>query len=113
HSKGPASRLSFGLLCNTAFLQSQRDCVLQPRVARNEQPWVAADRFLNPNGVVPCVQRCAATPLYLFSARWGLDRSADFQSAVSPNCIRQSVGSVPRAAVSKRMAECNSAIQQS
>ena len=25
---------------------------LQPRVARNELPWVAADRVSNPNGVV-------------------------------------------------------------
>ena len=38
---------------------------------------------------------------------------ADFQSAVSPNCIRQSVGSVPRAVVPRRLAECNSAIQPS
>src|SRR5205823_4733001 len=37
--------------------------------------------------------------------------SADFQSAVSPNCIRQSVGSLPRAGVSQRLAECNSTIQ--
>jgi hypothetical protein len=39
-------------------------------------------------------------------------RSADFQSAVSPICNRQSVGSVPRAVVPRRLAECNSAIQQ-
>ncbi len=32
--------------------QSQRDCVLQPRVARNELPWVRDGRDLNPNGVV-------------------------------------------------------------
>src|SRR5439155_25291695 len=46
-----------------------------------------------------------------FAAR--LDRSADFQSAVSPNCIRQSVASVRRSGVAQRLAECNSAIQQS
>ena len=42
-----------------------------------------------------------------------LERSADFQSALSPNCIRRSVGSAPRSGVSDRLAECNSAIQQS
>jgi hypothetical protein len=38
--------------------------------------------------------------------------SADFQSAVSPICNRQSVGSVPRAGSPRGLAECNSAIQQ-
>jgi hypothetical protein len=33
-------------------LQSQRDCVLQPTVARNELPWVAEKISTNPNGVV-------------------------------------------------------------
>ena len=33
------------------FLQSQRDCVLRPRVARNELPWVMAGKVFNPNGV--------------------------------------------------------------
>src|SRR3989442_8534174 len=36
----------------------------------------------------------------------------DFQSAVSPPCSRQCVGSVPRVGVSQRLAECNSAIQR-
>ena len=31
--------------------QSQRDCVLQPRVARHELPWVSAGTITNPNGV--------------------------------------------------------------
>src|SRR5437879_13867738 len=31
--------------------QSQRDCVLQPRVARNELPWVGGPRRLNPDRV--------------------------------------------------------------
>src|SRR5881394_2823230 len=39
--------------------------------------------------------------------------SADFQSAVSPNFIRQSVGSVQSVGLSQRLAECNSAIQRS
>src|SRR5205823_2579173 len=53
------------------------------------------------------------SPTYRLTARRGLDRSADFQSAVSPNCIRQSLVSVPRGGVPQRLAECNSAIQQS
>src|ERR1051326_178384 len=39
--------------------------------------------------------------------------SADLQSAVSPNCIRRPVGSVPSVGVFQTPAECNSAIQQS
>jgi hypothetical protein len=35
--------------------QSQRDCVHQPRVARNELPWVRAEKIINPNGVVSSV----------------------------------------------------------
>src|SRR6266481_5294851 len=31
--------------------QSQRDCVLQPRVARNELPWVGGPLNLNPEWV--------------------------------------------------------------
>ena len=49
---------------------------------------------------------------YLFSVRRGLDHGADIQSAVSPNCIRQSVGSVQRAIVPQRQAECYSATQR-
>src|SRR6266568_391397 len=32
-------------------LQSRRDCVTQPRVARNELPWVKRPMIHNPNGV--------------------------------------------------------------
>jgi hypothetical protein len=55
----------------------------------------------------------AAGSRYVFSVMRALSRSADFQSAVSPNCIRQGVGLVPRVGVSQRPAECNSAIRQS
>ena len=48
---------------NSVFLQSQRDCVLQPRVARNELPWVAARQVFNPNGVVSRGHGWTATPL--------------------------------------------------
>ena len=44
-------------------LQSQRDCGVQPKVARSEQLWVAGWRQFNPNGVVSCFDRRAATPL--------------------------------------------------
>ncbi len=50
---------------------------------------------------------------YGFAALRARGRSADFQSAVSPNCIRQGVGLVPRVGLSQRLAECNSAIRQS
>ena len=50
---------------------------------------------------------------YLFSALPTCGRSADFQSAVSPNCIRQGVGSSQHLGLCQSFAECNSAIQQS
>jgi len=50
-----------------AVLQSQRDCALRPRVARNELPWVAAEGIFNPNGVVSNFRHRAATPLGLFA----------------------------------------------
>jgi hypothetical protein len=46
-------------------LQSQRDCVHQPRVARNELPWVWRRTNFNPNGVAAGPRRGAATPLGL------------------------------------------------
>src|SRR5437016_3208239 len=39
-------------MCLAPF-QSQRDCVLQPRVARNELPWVGGPLNLNPERVPP------------------------------------------------------------
>ena len=39
------------------------DCVLQPKVARNELPWERHARKSNPNGVVTCDVPNAATPL--------------------------------------------------
>ena len=50
----------------TAFLQSQRDCVLQPKVARNELPWVAKQSWFNPNGAAATSLGFAATPLGLW-----------------------------------------------
>ena len=47
-------------------LQSQRDCVLQPRVAESARlPWVRVRAIFNPNGVVPPVRHRATTPLGL------------------------------------------------
>ena len=47
-------------------LQSQRDCVLQPRVAESARlPWVSARAIFNPNGVVSPVRHQDATPLGL------------------------------------------------
>src|SRR6185436_15327748 len=45
---------------------SQRDCILQPRVARNELPWEAGYEVdINPNGVAAPGVVVAATPLGL------------------------------------------------
>src|SRR3989442_9204041 len=41
------------LLYLFSALQSQRDCVLQPRVASNELPWVGGPSASNPEGVSP------------------------------------------------------------
>ena len=41
---------------SSLILQSQRDCDLQPRVARNELPWVAAPSVSNPDGVASAFQ---------------------------------------------------------
>src|SRR6266566_4487632 len=49
-----------------AQLQSQRDCVLQPRVARDELPWEwASGGFLPRRGCGFVGQRSATTPLGL------------------------------------------------
>jgi hypothetical protein len=82
------------------FLQSQRDCGAQPRVGRNDLPWVTAGKVFNPNGVVPRSHR-AATPLGLWAcdllsqgssflatlgfkpeSRW--DSSLKFPNGISP-----------------------------
>jgi hypothetical protein len=34
-------------------VESQRDSVSKPRVARNELPWVIGPKTINPNGVAP------------------------------------------------------------
>jgi hypothetical protein len=42
------------LAATYTHLQSQRDCVLQPRVVRHELPWVRIGKnAINPNGVAP------------------------------------------------------------
>ena len=47
-------------------LQSQRDCVLQPRVAESARlPWVSVREIFNPNGVVSHLRHRATTPLGL------------------------------------------------
>ena len=42
--------------------QSQRDCVFQPRVARNELPWVHRQSLLNPEGVASRVADPCSNP---------------------------------------------------
>ena len=47
-------------------LQSQRDCVLQLRVAESARlPWVSVRAIFNPNGVVSHLRHRATTPLGL------------------------------------------------
>ena len=51
-----------------ALRQSQRDCGLQPKVARKELPWATVLKTINPNGVVANVavkMGLAATALRL------------------------------------------------
>src|SRR5438094_9005657 len=45
--------------------QSRRDCVYQPRVARNELPWVVVYRSFQPQRGCVTPERLAATPLGL------------------------------------------------
>src|SRR5438045_9161501 len=61
--------------------QSQRDCVLQPRVARNELPWVGGRKPLNPERV----------PSHLgqrrpFSRKPLNSMAAPGRRALQPNC---------------------------
>ncbi len=42
-------------------IQSQRDCGLQPRVARNELPWVKYDGRSTRNGLWPAGIKCVRT----------------------------------------------------
>ena len=47
--------------------ESQRDSILQPRVASNELPWAVAQNDFNLNGVVSRFLVRAATPLGLLT----------------------------------------------
>ena len=47
----------------SVFLQAQRDCVLQPGVARPELPWVAVRVVLNPAGVATLFLRRGRNPV--------------------------------------------------
>ena len=66
---GRAAKRGQGVGCppSRRLPQSQRDCGLQPRVARNELPWVMAGKIINPNGVAALLCQGAATPLGLWS----------------------------------------------
>ena len=52
-----------------AARQSQRHCVLQPGVARNELPWETGPKANNPNGVVARLGKHDTTPLGLKTNR--------------------------------------------
>jgi len=64
--KRPNSYQSCGTTERPVVLQSQRDCVLQPRVAESARlPWVSVRAIFNPNGVVSPLHHRATTPLGL------------------------------------------------
>ena len=54
-------RLTITHKSGALFGQSQRDCVLQPRVARNELPWDHAWEFMNPEGVPDIAGACGVS----------------------------------------------------
>ncbi len=66
-----AKEKSSGTREKLAMLQSQRDCVFQPRVARNELPWGPGRMDFNPKGLGH-VSAAAPQP------RWGCLPSATF-----------------------------------
>jgi hypothetical protein len=74
--------------------QSQRDCVHQPKVARNELPWVIVNRFPNRNAVVAIHPRRAdvsqggsflATLGFATESRW--DSRPPGVSGVTPELV--------------------------
>src|SRR5437867_9348293 len=60
----------------SAVLQSQRDCVIQPRVTRNELPWVACRIGFQPQRGYGGSARSAATPLGLVAGSVNLSKVA-------------------------------------
>ena len=100
----PAGVLPYGTPERPQVLQSQRDCVLQPRVAESARlPWVSVRAIFNPNGVVSPVRHQDATPLGLadttrFSqgssqlATLGLGAESLWDSAL---IIPKGIGSIP------------------
>ena len=80
-----------------AVLQSQRDCGLQPRVARNELPWVGVRTVFNPDGVVSRSHHRAATPLGLFVAtRFSQGSSFLATLGFAPESLRDSSLEFPK-----------------
>ena len=64
--KQPNSYQSCGTTERPMVLPSQRDCVLQPRVAESARlPWVSVRAIFNPNGVASPLHHRATTPLGL------------------------------------------------
>ena len=72
-----ARTVPYGTSERPVVLQSQRDCVLQPRVAESARlPWVGVRAIFNPNGVVAQLPHRAATP-------WGLADTTRFSQGSS------------------------------
>ena len=93
HARSPAG----GTPEQPALRQSQRDCVLQPRVARHELPWVRSQRRINPNGVASRSRPRAATPLGLGSAgSYSQGSSCLATPGFAPESLWDSPGDFPK-----------------
>ena len=90
-----------------AIGESQRDSVIQPRVARQALPWVNENKFFNPNGVVANLAReengMAATALRLEIWRTMTQGSSSSQPwALGRNPVGIRAGPGAAAAVTRR-----------
>src|SRR5688572_5529736 len=89
----PSRRIGSG--CSPARIrhsdESQRDSVTQPRVARNELPWVVGAKRNNPNGVAASTPKPGATPLGLKSWRISTQGSSSLATlGWQPQSLRDS-----------------------
>src|SRR5205809_5543071 len=93
------------LFAHTQF-QSQRDCVCQPRVARNELPWVGPGRSINPEGVeAPSLKHRRRSEQILVATPLGLIRLGTFSQGSS---FLATVGFRPESLWDSRSFGCSS-----
>ncbi|GDY20554.1 hypothetical protein LBMAG56_18990 [Verrucomicrobiota bacterium] len=98
HPPAPPARWGQTRPTTAPLPESQRDSVLQPRVARRALPWVTRQKNHNPNGVAAPRHDRAATPLglmprptktqgssFLATLGWRPQSRWDWDATVSPN----------------------------